>query len=490
MTNKNNIDPEKRGFYFASSGLEKHDGATLERPKLIVQSAIDQTQDIEFLDPPPSLFSPAQVSAAQGGSFSEGFVLPGFVNFDAANAIFNANQDVSITLGDGQICSIFGVRNGNDDSTCYLLDGTSLAGTRSLFCVVDGADSIGYEIKGATLGAFSTCDRLTVGGERSIGFKITGTFSEPIDIDGDVVLLNRDDAVYVDYNPTNPTDACTVDISTIFSDGANVFSRGICTTTAYIARSGHLTIKGSVLIAKVAVDVKSGAEVDMREETVVGDINVDLGGILNVDILDHEDGTITRNGIINGVINNVVYRGDPDTDFFREWTSNGLNSATIDFYLTERNPNSNITANPGSIAYREDGENSAIYLNEGDAPNDDIWCKVQTRRTYPLMAAWKDPDEGEFLQWGATDSDDSAACFPYDSKIVKASLCRSNTSSATVEILIEGVVEDTLDTSAETTTYDLDIDVLAGDKVQLMNQATGSSKIENAVIVLIMETKD
>jgi len=297
-------DPEVRGFYFANSGRDTRDGATIQRPKKTVQAAIDATGD---LSPVPDLLNQAQVSAAQGGSFSEGFVLPGFVNFDAMNAIFSANQAVSVTLGEAQICRVNGVRNSNDNSTCFLFDGLSLAGVQALFCSVAGDDSIGFEIKGTSEGVFGTCDRLTVGGARSIGVKITGTFVDPVDFDADVILLNGADAVYVDYNPTNVLDACVIDVSSVFSSGATVSSRGTSTSTAYIVRSGHLTIKGSMLIADVAIEVKSGGEADLRQETVVGNIIVDSGGVLNVDILDHKAGTITNNGVINGIIDGVPF---------------------------------------------------------------------------------------------------------------------------------------------------------------------------------------
>lgn len=304
MSRKSNFDPEIRGFYFASSGTDDEDGQTLERPKKTAQAAIDATGD---LIPVPDLTNQAQVFAAQGGAFSEGFILPGFVNFDATNAIFDANQAVSITMGNGQNCRINGLRNSQNNSTCFLIDGKSLVGTISLFCLVAGDDSIGYEIKGTNTGIFSTCDRLTILGARSIGVKITGTFTDPIDKDFDVVLLEGDDAVYVDYNPDNAIDACAINVSSVFSVGATVTSRGTSSSTAYIARSGHLTIKGLVLIADTAIEVKPGARVDLRQETVIGNIIVDSGGVLNVDILQHIDGTITNNGTINGIINGVPF---------------------------------------------------------------------------------------------------------------------------------------------------------------------------------------
>jgi len=304
VAHKSDLDNEPRGTYFASGGSEDNDGRTSQRPFLIPQSAIDATGD---LVPVPDLFNQAQVSVAQGGGFSVGFVLPGFVNFDAMNSIFAANQPVSITLGEAQICNIAGVRNGDDNSTCVLIDGQRLAGIRSLFCVFTGAASIGFEIKGTSEGVFVTCDRLTVAGVRGIGVKITGDFLDPVDVDADVIVLSGTDAVFVDFNPINVLDTCVVNVSSVFSAGATVSSRGISTSTAYIVRSGHLTIKGSMLIANVAIEVKSGGTSDLRQETAVGNIVVDSGGVLNVDILNHEAGTITNNGTINGLISGVPF---------------------------------------------------------------------------------------------------------------------------------------------------------------------------------------
>ncbi len=376
MGHKTSIDTEVRGFYFASSGDDNFDGDTLERPKLTVQAALDAAAS---LTPTPDLLNPAQVSAAQGGAFVGGFALPGFVNFDAMNATFTANQAVSVTLGDAQICRVFGVRNSNNNSTSFLYDGLSLAGVRALFCQVVGNDSIGFEIKGASDGNFVTCDRLSVIGERSIGVKITGTFSDPLDVDADVILLNGDESVFLDYGPDNATDACVVDVSSVFSFGATVTTSGTSTSTGYIVRSGHLTIKGAMLIADVAIEVKSGAEADMRQETVIGDIVVDSGGVLFADILHHESGTVTNNGEIIGRIGSTFYaprtftNKDPDTTALLTHKVTGANGGDSRTFYTTRDPNLNITGNPGDIAIRNDGEDSRAYQHHGSASSNDDW---------------------------------------------------------------------------------------------------------------------
>jgi len=383
-------DPEIRGFYFASSGRDIFDGATRQRPKRTPQAAIDATAN---LSPVPSLLNQAQVSAAQGGSFSEGFVLPGFVSFDAMNAIFSANQAVSITLGEAQICRVSGVRNSNNNSTCFLINGQSLAGVQTLFCAVVGDDSIGFEIKGTSEGVFVTCDRLTVDGDRSIGLKITGDFVDPVDIDGDVILLDGDDAVFVDFNPTNALDTCVIDISSVFSAGATVTSRGTSSSTAYIVRSGHLTIQGSMLISDIAIEVKSGAEADLRQETAVGNIIVDSGGILNVDILNHEAGTVTVNGVINGQIGNTFYapktftNKDPDTTALLTHSVTGTNGGDSRTFYTTRDPKTNITGNPGDIAIRNNGEDSRFYQHRGASSNNTDWVNISDSKREIVLRA-------------------------------------------------------------------------------------------------------
>lgn len=304
MAKQSDIDAESRGFYFASSGSDISDGATLERPKQFPQSAIDAAS---LLVPPPSGLVTAQVSAAQGGAFNTPIVLSEGIQFEAGNANFTIDAPVAAEMASFLLCRTSGMTNTQNGSVVWKIDGKEQMGINVLSTVVIGDDSIGVEIKGVCNGIFVKSDQLSVIGDRSIGFKITSTSATPIDIDVDSILLGGADNIFVHYEPLNTSDVCVLHASSIFSDGAGVRTKGTSTSTGYLVKSGHLSVSNPEIIADIAAHVEAGAELDLSCDTVVGDIIVDEDGILNVFILDYEDGNIINNGTINGIISGVPY---------------------------------------------------------------------------------------------------------------------------------------------------------------------------------------
>ena len=301
---KGNIDPAARHFYFALSGDDGRDGTSQEIAKRLPQSAIAATAT---LTPPPDINNTALVSEAQGGVFPDSFVLPGFVNFDAPNATFFNGDPVTCTVGSAQVCRVFGLRNtANGGAACRIAD-QSLAGVQALFAATDGTGARCFEITGNVEGIFVNCDRLSAFNDNDTIFFITASSPDPIDIDIDVALLVGDNSTFMDFNPPNPNDVCVVNASSIHTVGATQTAAAGIGTMGYRARSGHLTVvSGGVLHADTVIYVHSGAEMDISQATVGGDIVVEAGGVLNVNILDHEYGTITNNGVINGRIGAFV----------------------------------------------------------------------------------------------------------------------------------------------------------------------------------------
>lgn len=372
---RHNIDPQERGFYFAESGLNKFDGATFERPKKSIQDAIDAAS---ALIPPPSASATAQVSAAQGGTFTEGFTLAEGIQFEAVNVTLITDLPVSVTLASFLLCRLSGLQNEQDDGVCFLVDGKFSVGLRTLFTGVLGEDGIGFKITGSNRSIFMSSDQMIISGVGAVGCDITGTSTDPIDINIDSVLLTGDDTAFCNYNPDNSSDSCVINISTIQTQGA-------INTTGYVAENGLLVaIQQGVLIVGVAAHVKSGAIMILDCSNVIGDIIIDSGGILSANIVRFS-GTITNNGFLDGQIGDTFYeqknfRGldKPDTDKLVTYRNTGTNGGGTDHYFTTRDPSGNIQALPGSVAFREDDIDTDIYINKGSALNSDKWKRLVT----------------------------------------------------------------------------------------------------------------
>ena len=440
MAFKDNIDSQIRGFYFSQSGDSNFDGATFERPKRTIQEAIDAAA---LLSPPPGRNALAVISSAQGGSFFVGFILQDFIQFDGQNVSISSTDAVGITMASFQLCEVTSVTMINAFATGFLIDGQDSLAVKCDRINLLSASSKGIEIKGACDNLFFTAKQLLLNADDDIGFDITSSSPAPIDINVDTVDMTGDNTIFVNYAPVNSTDDCIVDVSTIGDGGSN--------TTGFIVENGHLVVQLGSISVTTAIRVKSSSKCSLMGSRVTGDIIVDSGGELDCIIIEHVFGTITNNGTINGIINGVR---------FGTWIVNILDTITDETDIEK-------VLNPDGVGGVEWNDPQPIY--------------------YTVMASWKDPDTGEFLQFGSTDTDDAAAVAPVNGIIRFASVARSNTSAATLEIVINGGTPFDLDTSAESTTYTPDLTWDQGDKLQVKNADSGTSKVTDAVVLLIVE---
>lgn len=289
MSHRHNIDPQIRGFIFAESGDDAFDGATIERPKKTIQAAINAAM---ALDPPPNPLSPiSQVSAAQGGTFTESFTLFDFIQFDASNTFLILDDLIGVTLASFLAFEIEFISNSRMGGTCFEVDGLESMGVNSRSIRVDGQNGIGFNVTGVCDKIFLNTNLLDIRGEGAIGYKIDSTTQLPIDINIDTVSLQGDNSTFMDYDPVNSSDSCVVNVSTVNTVGASG-------TTGFIARNGTLiVVQQGILKAGTAVHVKDGAVMRLSCDNLIGDVIVDEGGTLiaSVGIFS---GTVTNNGTI------------------------------------------------------------------------------------------------------------------------------------------------------------------------------------------------
>jgi len=291
MTNKANIDPQVRGFYFSQSGSSRFDGATFERPKATMQQAIDEAA---ALVPIPNPTAIAVISSAQGGTFNNGFTLVDSVQFDGRDVSILASEAVIITLASSLSCSLTSIVNTFSGGTCFKIDTEFNVGIDVSFIGVF-ATGTAVEVTGVCDDIFLVLSQIFLGAPGAVALDITSTTTTPIDVDINNISMVANDTTFLNYNPVSATDDCVLNVSEVNKNGTTGGE-------AFMVRSGHLTVRAGLVDVDTVLHVFSGAEMDFNAQTVTGDIIVDAGCILNVIVMHHESGTITNNGTINGII--------------------------------------------------------------------------------------------------------------------------------------------------------------------------------------------
>ncbi len=169
MSQRNNINGQLRGFYYAASGNEIFDGQTVERPKLFIQSAIDEAA---VVSPPPSGGNIALVTGSQGGSFIENIVLSNFVQFNGEDTTLTASTGTTVTMATGLRCRLENASNTGSGDT-FLIDGLSNSAIFAGRC--GGATGLGVNITGTVTNIFVDFASLDVTADGGTGISITST---------------------------------------------------------------------------------------------------------------------------------------------------------------------------------------------------------------------------------------------------------------------------------------------------------------------------
>jgi hypothetical protein len=91
-----------------------------------------------------------------------------------------------------------------------------------------------------------------------------------------------------------------------------------------------------------------------------------------------------------------------DTDKLFQLNITGTNSATIDIYLTDRNPEGNITAIPGAFAFRQDGINSDLYIHRSATSSNTGWVDVLTTG---IKTDETSTEDNAIVTWDGTTAD-------------------------------------------------------------------------------------
>lgn len=341
MGTKLNIDKSSRTFYYdADAKRSDQDGRSLELPKKTMQAAIDAAAALS-----PSPFNTARVKQGQGGALAEDIVLVDSVLFEGSQtAIIGAGGAVAVTAASNTALDIQAIVGTADGSVALLIDGKISFGAFLNALRQTGANSQIVKVTGSVDDIFVSAPQVLADADGICCFRVDATSPVPIDFNSDTVILKGDNCTFLEWNQPNALDVGAVQVTTIAGLGAGSKAIHLLpTNVGSVSCYGHI-IQGEILceggglvLDALVVDgdltVKNGVIANLKSIGVFqGNINVEVGGVLFIEVDNHIVGTVTNNGTINGRIGDIHY-GDVNVRLPGLTSAGGL---SIGHALTER----------------------------------------------------------------------------------------------------------------------------------------------------------
>ena len=305
MARKSDIPKEERGQWRAQSGDDASDGRSIQLPVATIQKAIDNA--LAFT-PPPGIPDIASVSEAQGGTAVESIVLADFVQMNLPTTSLQSAEAVSVTAASFLSLDIQAVNNLAPAGTSVLIDGISRFGLTTRSIAAFGDNGIGIDIQGTVSGIFCTVSAFTLGGAGLTGVSVTGQSDIPIDININTATFEQDDTILLHFNPSDADTELILNISSASEGAAAQAGGGLTGTIGILAEGGGTVVAENFgfLMSETAIHVKTGARVIYSGAYLSGDITVDVGGTLEIDVTEFA-GVVTNNGTMNGRLGSALF---------------------------------------------------------------------------------------------------------------------------------------------------------------------------------------
>ena len=317
MTYKSNINEASRVVYYADSvGSDDFDGHSIETPKATPQGAIDTAA---ALIPAPQLASPVRVKEAQGGVFVGDVVLAEFVLFEATQTALVTTGVIGVTAASNISFNCQGVIGTAPNSVGLLIDGNVSFGGFINSLQGRGTNSQLINITGSVDDLFIEAKQVLADADSICCFRVDASSPTPIDINCDTVILNSTNGTFLEWNQPGVLDVGAVQVTSIAGVGTGSKAIHLLPTNAgsvscycHIMQGDILCEGGGLVLDALVIDgditVRSGATVTIKSVGVLqGNITVDVGGVLFIEVDNHISGTVTNNGTIKGRIDGVQF---------------------------------------------------------------------------------------------------------------------------------------------------------------------------------------
>ncbi|MCP4090271.1 MAG: hypothetical protein GY746_10815 [Gammaproteobacteria bacterium] len=271
-------------------------------PQYPVNSLNDSVSLVMALNPPPALFNGASIGGQTYSRYVESVKFPDNVQVNVSESTIQGEVKAG---SNAQLKAQVITTNGTGGEIAYSTDGSSRVGLTTDAIIANGVGDICISIDGATDGVFIRNGQSLVRADNSrcISYTASGNNAEGInfgvaDIGDAFASPNSCTALYIDNG--SDTTVFTGNAIKAQNDGNHI---------------GVEIVNGSAIldIPEIRMDindtaavVRSGTTFTLNTPKVTGNIFVESGGLLEVDITAHQ-GFVLPLGTINGQIAGVEY---------------------------------------------------------------------------------------------------------------------------------------------------------------------------------------
>lgn len=271
---RSNINPETRGYRYASSGDDTWDGRSLELPKKAIQVALDSAA---ALIPTPTPFNSARVKEAQGGIYFEDLTLYESVLYEGSQTTIVSSGLVGVMAASFVSFDPQTIANSTDNATALLIQDVEQFGTDMSAVIIGGDNAIGIHLDGELDAIFVSVNQFRIGGTGTTGVKVTSTSPTPPDVNFHTASFDGNNETFFEYDPVNSTDLLDLEISTL-ADTSDAGGGGYSGTTGLAVKGGVLKVRAGSLVASEIARVYDGGTLGMSAIALGGNTIVESGG--------------------------------------------------------------------------------------------------------------------------------------------------------------------------------------------------------------------
>lgn len=281
----------QRTIFVSSGGDDANDGTEITQPKKTIADALTAAAAEN-----PSATNIINIRVDDGSVFTGNFTIPSFVAFEMPNGTINATSGVALTLEDFVFVNI-GQITVSGASTVGIRKNTGAIGSR-VICqniqATSGATAIEHSGNSTRLvieaSGLQTADEGIINTSTAVGRVVLRV---------DALNLTANNARAIHQNSSN---------NDLFINGEIIgpLSGAVSGSVAIDCDAGRVNAYIAEMDAVTDIDVAAGADVNIFDAIVNGDINVANTGTLRARIIEF-NGTLTNNGTVEGEIGSDTY---------------------------------------------------------------------------------------------------------------------------------------------------------------------------------------
>ena len=305
MNVKSDINPASRTFHVSGDGNDNESGLSLETANLTWATAIAAVAALPVL---PG-FNFSSIIGTGTAIFTEpDLVFPDACQVNAENTIFSPLTGNGVSPANISSMRIGAVTTIEAGKACFILNNSTSIGISGLSGRTFGANSYVIKVDGSCSELFFRLNQVRVGGVGSVGLLNGCDGVDPLITSVRQIILQDNDTSGIkhDHASLNTMVTSYDGVAVVEQEGSSLTG-----TIAFDILRGVCNAIVPTVKVETAIHVASGAVLNIACASMTGKITVDAGGTLNCHIVEHVSGTITNNGIINGVIDKENF-GDMD----------------------------------------------------------------------------------------------------------------------------------------------------------------------------------